>query len=249
VSGSGFFFDSSRHDFADKVFLGRTIKGGGIAEGEHALDILASSPATAHHLSFQLAQYFVADQPPEPLVKRMAARYLATDGEIRAVLTTLFESPEFWDRRYFSAKFKTPAQYVISATRATGSPVRNFRPLYGMMMQLGMPPYGCQTPDGYKNTEHAWLNPEAMMLRLSFATALGAGRIPLASRPPDAPAGGDGGATKRVAMREAPQPVDAARLAATIGGHLSETTASAVRAAPERLRAAAILGSPEFMRR
>ena len=48
------------------------------------------------------------------------------------------------------------------------------------MGQLGMPLYGCQTPDGWKNTEAAWLNPDAMVYRLNFATALGAGNFTIA---------------------------------------------------------------------
>jgi uncharacterized protein (DUF1800 family) len=144
----GFVFDASRHDFAGKTLLGRNIKGGGIVQGEQALDVLAHSPATANHLSFQLAQYFVADDPPMPLVARMANRYLATDGNIRDVLDTMFRSSEFWERRYCAAKYKTPYEYTISAARATGVEVLNVRPLAGLMAQLGMPLYGCQTPDG-----------------------------------------------------------------------------------------------------
>ncbi len=176
VTPYGFLFDASRHDFAEKTLLGHDIKGAGIAEGELALDMLARSPATANHLGFQLAQYFVADDPPRPLVARMANRYLATDGNIRDVLETMFRSSEFWERRYYAAKFKTPYEYAISAARATGGEVLNVRPLAGLMAQLGMPLYGCQTPDGYKNTAEAWLNPDGMMMRLSFATALGAGQ-------------------------------------------------------------------------
>ena len=48
--------------------------------------MLARHPATAKHLSFQLAQYFVTDNPPASLTGKMAARYLATDGDIRQVL-------------------------------------------------------------------------------------------------------------------------------------------------------------------
>jgi uncharacterized protein (DUF1800 family) len=100
VSPSGFYFDPERHDFSSKTLLGHTIEGSGIDEGEQALDLLARSPATANHLSFQLAQYFVADDPPKPLVSRMASRYLESDGDIRAVLQILFTSSEFWDPRY-----------------------------------------------------------------------------------------------------------------------------------------------------
>jgi uncharacterized protein (DUF1800 family) len=253
----GFVFDASRHDFAKKTLLGHEINGAGIAEGEQALDMLARSPVTANHLSFQLAQYFVADDPPKPLVARMANRYLATDGNIRDVLDTMFRSTEFWERRYYATKFKTPYEYAISAARATGGEVLNVRPLAGLMAQLGMPLYGCQTPDGYKNTEEAWLNPDGMMMRLSFATALGAGRLPL-ERPVDfgdEPPMGAKRAMTRVAMKDmrtsdgAMAPPEPAKLASTLGGVFSARTAEAIEAAPPQLRSPLILGSPEFMMR
>jgi uncharacterized protein (DUF1800 family) len=268
ISPSGFYFDASRHDPGTKRFLGRDIEGNGEHEGELALDILARSPATAKHLSSQLAQYFVADAPPPALVQRMTSRYLATDGDIRAVLETMFTSGEFWDRRCYAVKYKTPYEYVISCARATGVPVRNFRPLYGTMQLLGMPLYGCQTPNGYDQTEEVWLNPDSMMTRLSFATALGTGNLPLLNDPfvEDA----DGGrprepqvvsrnghykpvslsadfdkAKKNVKM----DPPDPSALAAALGSYFSGNTASAVEAAPPQLRAALVLGSPEFMMR
>jgi uncharacterized protein (DUF1800 family) len=269
IDPSGFYFDESRHDFSNKTFLGHQIEGGGIDEGEHALDILARSPATANHLSFQLAQYFVADDPPPALVSRMAQRYLATDGEIREVLETMFTSAEFWDPRYFGAKFKTPYEYVISCVRATGVPIRNYRPLYGTMQILGMPLYACQTPNGYSNTQDAWLNPDAMMTRLSFATGLGSGNLPLENPPfeEDADGGGGGemhreppvvarkgGGKVNIKFDPGPHgpkmtPPDPVQLAATLGDYFSPATASAVEASPPQLRAPLILGSPEFMKR
>ncbi len=269
VDPSGFYFDAERHDFSSKNFLGHRIDGGGIAEGEHALDILASSAATANHLSFKLAQYFVADDPPKALVSRTADRYLSTDGEIRAVLETMFTSAEFWDPRYYGAKFKTPYEYVVSCVRATGAPIRNYRPLYGTMQLLGMPLYACQTPNGYANTQEAWLNPGAMMTRLSFATALGSGNLPLENPPFEEDADGDamrrepaavprgGGGNVNVKLDADPArphgpkmtPPDPAQLAAALGNYFSPSTANAVETSPTKLRAPLILGSPEFMKR
>ena len=269
IDPSGFYFDESRHDFSEKTFLGHRIEGGGIDEGEHALDILARSPATAKHLSFKLAQYFVADDPPKVLVERMANRYLATDGETRAVLETMFTSAEFWDPRNYGAKFKTPYEYVVSCARATGVPIRNYRPLYGTMQMLGMPLYACQTPNGYANTQDMWLNPDAMMMRLSFATALGSGNLPLENPPFEEDAdGGSGGGEMRPQPPAVPRgggkvninfdpgkhgpkmtPPDPAQLAATLGEYFSPATANAVEASPTNLRAPLILGSPEFMKR
>ncbi|HEX3409966.1 MAG TPA: DUF1800 domain-containing protein, partial [Candidatus Binataceae bacterium] len=242
---NGFFFDASRHDFAVQTILEHLIPAGGIEQGEHALDLLARSPTTANHLSAQLAQYFVADDPPPALVRQMANRYLTSGGDISVVLATLFSSGEFWDRRNYNSKFKTPYEYVISSVRATGAPVVNVLPLAGTMARLGMPLYGCQTPDGYKNTRPAWLNPDAMMLRLSFATALGAGRLPLERRP-DADLGALGGFRKGGPEREVKfdgtmSPPDPAQLATTLGGQFSPRTAEAVESAPAPLRAPLIL--------
>jgi len=219
-------FEGDRHDYDPKVFLGHTLKSRGKAEGEEALDILAHSPATARHISFELAQYFVVDEPPAALVERLAARFLETEGDIREVLKTLFASSKFWDS--YRQKYKTPYQFVISAVRAADVPVGNVRPLLGAMDQLGMPLYGCLTPDGYKNTEEAWLSPDATTRRIGFATALARGGLGLSADK---------------------NPVDAGHLGAIFGATMSEVTQEVVKSAPLALRAALILGSPDFMRR
>ena len=262
-----FVFAPRRHDNGNKVWLGHQIAPNGQQEGEYALDVLAMHPATARHISFQLAQYFVADQPPEALVARMTARYLATDGDIREVLRTLFYSSEFRDPRTINAKFKTPYQYVISAARASGYAIRNVQPLVGTLAQLGMPLYGCQTPDGYKNTEAAWLNPEGMTRRINFATALAGGRLPIDREPlPLAPA-----ATIRKALQATGMPVaesmapstapstvqsdtrvpalQASSLLETLGPTISDKTRSIALGSEPQLAAALLLGSPDFMRR
>ncbi len=251
---NGFFFDRNRHDFSTKVFLGKTIRGSGIQEGEQALDILAEHPSTARFISYKLAQYFVADDPPKTLTERLAQRFLETHGDIRAVLDTLFHSPEFWDRQYAGNKFKTPYEYVISAVRASGIPVSNTRPIRGTIALFGMPFYGCLTPDGYKNTQAAWLNPNAMTQRLNFATALSSGRLPLNREPvnrmdntKDQMNGRD--PTGPGVLPTEIRPLEANDLIATLEPLISAKTRNAVEASPVPIRAALVLGSPEFMRR
>jgi uncharacterized protein (DUF1800 family) len=236
-------FEGARHDFSSKVFLGHTLQSRGKAEGEEALDILARSPATARHIAFELAQYFVADEPPKPLVEQLAERFLATDGNIREMLRSLFASREFWDS--YRQKYKTPYHFVISAMRAAGAPVDNIRTLLVTMRELGMPLFGCLTPDGYKNTEGAWLSPDATARRINFATALARGNLPTGNL-----------ATSGVLGRyldplrpHALIPIDAGRLEQIFDSTMSTATREAVAEAPPGLRAALILGSPEFTRR
>lgn len=90
-----FLFDDRLHDNSVKSVLGHRIHAGGIKDGEQVLDILARDPHTAHHISFELAQRFVSDNPPAALVDRMAQSFLKTDGDIREVLRTMIDSPEF----------------------------------------------------------------------------------------------------------------------------------------------------------
>jgi len=247
--GSGastFHFDARRHDDGDKLWRGHSVAARGQAEGEWALGVLAADPATARHISGELAQYFVADQPPPALVERMTRTYLASDGDIRAVLATLFASPEFRAPAARGAKFKTPYQYVVSALRAADLPMDdmgNVRPLLATLNQLGMPLFGCQTPDGYKNTEQAWLNPDAVTRRVTFATALATGRLPLVH----AKGADRSGAAEEVSALTAPLAADA--LLDTLAGGISAATRRTIAQAPERLQAAMVLGSPDFMRR
>jgi len=168
-----FYFDSRRHDARIKQWLGRTVTAAGQAEGEMALDVLAAHPATARHIAYKLAQYFVQDQPPPALVARLAQRFGDSDGDIRAVLQALFASDEFMAPTARAAKFKTPYQYVVSALRATGAPPDSAKAALAALNRLGMPLYGCQTPDGYKSTWQAWLNPDALALRIGYAVQLG----------------------------------------------------------------------------
>ncbi|MFL6658563.1 MAG: DUF1800 domain-containing protein [Massilia sp.] len=214
----GFRFDARRHDQDSKTWLGKPVTQHGQAEGEYALDVLARHPATARHISYQLAQYFVQDEPPPALVERMARTWRETDGDIRSVLRTLLTSDEFLAPASYGAKFKTPYQYVLSVARASGASIDKVGPMLQSLNQLGMPLYGCMTPDGYKNTEAAWLNPGALTRRIAFATATGA-------------------------------KLDASALDAAIGAGISPHTRSLIAANPEPLRAAMLLGSPDFMQR
>jgi uncharacterized protein (DUF1800 family) len=243
VDRTAFLFDPNRHDFSPKNFLGRTIEPSGEAEGIEAIDMLARNPATAKHIAFELAQYFVADQPPPSLVNRLAARFTETDGDIKAVLRTLFESPEF---RGAGHKYKTPYNFVLSAARAAGLQVNNPRPLIGMMARLGMPLYGCPTPDGYKDTEAAWLSPDATTLRVSLATAIGGGHLPLAAAEPNGQMANP--AVVPVADKPPPSPVDPAALEQLLAPVLSVRTRAVVDETSPDLRAALMLGSPDFMR-
>jgi uncharacterized protein (DUF1800 family) len=170
--GGQFVFNPRRHEPGQKVALGHEFSYSGESEGLHVLHLLAVSPVTAHHVSLQIAQRFVSDNPPPAMVDAMAATWVKTGGDIREVLRTMLQSPDFWSQNAYRAKVKTPEEYVISAVRATGGEVVHPAALVEAIGQLGMPLYGCQTPNGYSWMADAWLNSGELLDRMNFSLAL-----------------------------------------------------------------------------
>ena len=170
-----FEFNPNRHDYGDKVFLGQPMRGAGLSELDVALDRLARHPSTARFVSRRLAMYLVADDPPEPLVERMAQTFQASDGDIAATLRVMFKSPEF--RASLGGKFKDPVHYVMSAVRLAydDRPILSAAPVIGWLNRMGEGLYGRETPDGYPLTQAGWVSPGQMTTRFEIARAIGSG--------------------------------------------------------------------------
>ena len=168
-----FEFNPNRHDYGDKHILGQTVKGRGLAEVDEMLDRLARHPATAHFVSRKLALYFVSDAPSAALVDHMAQTWAQTDGNIAAVLQTMFASPEF--AHSLGHKFKDPVHYVVSSVRLAygDKPILNAGPMLNWLNRMGEPLYGHQTPDGYGLTESAWASAGQLNTRFEIARAIG----------------------------------------------------------------------------
>jgi uncharacterized protein (DUF1800 family) len=222
-AGGAFRFEPRMHDRGEKVVLGRRIAaGGGIEDGERVLDLLARHPSTARFVATKLARRFVADEPPPSLVARAAARFTATDGDIREVVRTIVTSPEFFAPEAYRAKVKTPLEFVASAVRAAGIDLRHGMAAVQALRELGMPPYMCEPPTGYADEAAAWVNTGALLNRMNVAVALTRGVRTSA-----------GDIVERV-----------------MAGDLSESTRSTIGRADTPARAVALLlGSPEFQKR
>jgi uncharacterized protein (DUF1800 family) len=175
--GGGFVFREPRHEPGDKTVLGHTFHENGQREGEAALEMLAGEPATARFISTKLAQRFVSDTPPQALVAAMAQTFTESDGDIKAVLRTMLRAPEFWGRNEYRAKVKTPLEFTISAIRATSAEITRTQSIADALNRMGMPLYGAQPPTGYAMQAESWVNSGALLSRMNFALALGAGKL------------------------------------------------------------------------
>ena len=173
-----FLYRPGLHDDGEKVVLGHKIlAGGGIADGERVLDILATHPATARFVATKLARRFISDEPPQAVIDRAAAVFLKTDGSIRETLRAIVTSPEFFSTTAYRAKMRSPFEYVAAAMRALNAETDGDRPVLDAIGRMGQPVFGRITPDGYADRADQWLSSGAMVARLNFAGALAANRI------------------------------------------------------------------------
>ncbi|MGA0587583.1 DUF1800 domain-containing protein [Dyella sp. KRB-257] len=236
-----FEFDPARHDDSDKTFLGHRIRGGGFEEVEQAVDLIVSQPACARFVSRQLAQYFVADDPPPALVDAMAHTFQRTDGDIAAVLRTLFTSKELTATA--GGKFKDPMQFLVSAMRVSldGRPIGNAQPLVGALQQMGEPLYGRITPDGWPLDSASWSGSGQMAKRFDIAGMIGSGRGRLFA-PDD-----DGSGPMPMRTRPTPPALNGPLYEETIAPWLSPATQAALaKAASPQEWNTFLLSSPDF---
>ncbi len=184
-----FIFRDNMHDFGAKTVLGHTIPaGGGQQDGETVLDMLASHPGTALHISSKLCRRFIADDPPENVVKACQQAFLQSGGDIPTVLRVIFASPEFMNA---PPKFKRPWEYLISLMRTLDSqidPDKLYRVqtevadpkggplLLDIFQGMGQLPFDHITPDGY--TDYASLWETTMLERWNAAIKVVYGTIP-----------------------------------------------------------------------
>src|SRR5579884_2428529 len=246
--GGGFEYNDRMHDKGPKMVLGHLIRaGGGMEDGLEVLRILAHHPATAHHISFELAQRFVADDPPPSLVNRMADTFLKTDGDLRRVMETMLESGEFWSEGAYHAKLKTPFEMVVSVVRVTGADVQSALPLARETARLGEPLYRKVEPNGYANVNAEWASSAGLLERMNFALAVAQNRMPGVHVEP--------GYWEQLAQGDPRQAEDL-----LLGEEASPQTQAAIQQAlqampqarPEQalaLVAGLTLGSPEFQKR
>ena len=180
-----FMFDPLLHVDGDKVVLGQTIKSGGIEEGEQLLKMLAHHPSTARFIATKLARRFVADDPPAAVVEAASRAFQKTGGDIREVLRTIFASAQFRSPDIYRAKIKKPLELVVSALRAVKAEIiderfyqRLLQPQRGLFAQMGEKLYNYEAPDGNPDVGAAWMNSNALLVRLDFANMLATNRLP-----------------------------------------------------------------------
>jgi uncharacterized protein (DUF1800 family) len=217
-----FLFRAAMHEPGSQVVMGKRYPDTGYDQGVAVLRDLARHPSTAHFIATKLARHFIADEPPQPAVERMASAFSASGGDLPTVYRALIDAPEAWEQP--AAKFKTPSDFIVSAFRGLELPVRADKAPVGLFQVLGQRIWGPGSPAGWPDRSADWDGASELLKRIEWVDAVGQRVGP-----------------RRDAMELAPQ---------LLGEGLSAATREAIAHAESAGQAVALmLASPEFMRR
>jgi uncharacterized protein (DUF1800 family) len=172
--GAGFKYRNKNHEPGTRNILGKPYLNNGVNQGQAVLVDLARNKKTAEFISFKLAQHLIADNPPKELVASMRDTWIRTDGNIKAVVTTLIKHPQSWNSQ--AQKFKTPREFVVSACRALNHSKIVDEGLLDVALHglgfMGQKPFGAGSPAGYSQLNSAWTGSDALMKRIDWVNLL-----------------------------------------------------------------------------
>ncbi len=190
--GGEFAFVKRLHEPGEQVVLGKRYPDTGVAQGRAVLADLARHPATAQHIAEQLASHFIADDPPRSLVAKLARTFHDSDGDLKEVAKTLVTADESWTEQ--RQKLKPPAEWIAGVIRLSGTQaIIPIGRIMNAQATLGAPLWRPPAPNGWPDTEAAWIDgiPHRLDIASEFANRaqgidplalLNSGLGPLASR-------------------------------------------------------------------
>ncbi|MGH7871908.1 MAG: DUF1800 domain-containing protein [Candidatus Binatia bacterium] len=171
-------FEPRLHDTGAKTVLGTHIPaGGGVEDGIKVIDLLARHPMTAKFIAAKLVRRFVVDEPSPSVVNQVADTFRRTDGDIRAVLHGIIDSPAFYSSDVYQTKVKKPIEFVASALRATQAETTITPQLLRYLARMGEPLFLAQPPTGFPDNGSSWVSPDMLLTRMNFAADLVANRL------------------------------------------------------------------------
>ena len=171
-----FVFIEEEHDNGEKTFLGHT----GNLNGDDIIDIIVKQPACAKFISRHLYNFFVADEPQVPswnvtppqdpeAIDTLSNAFLESEGDIRHVLRTLFNSDFFKEARF--KKVKSPTELVTGILKLVGThqkPQPGMGNYPGATTLMGQELLNPPTVEGW-HTGREWIDGGTLTERINFS--------------------------------------------------------------------------------
>ena len=165
-----FLFRESTHERGDQIIMGERYTQKGMDQGEAVLAKLAVHPSTARFVATKLVRHFVADEPPDSMVDRIAKVFLDSGGDLLRVHEALVKSKEPWQTPL--SKYKTPEEFMISTFRAFDYVPDKTNTIVRALEQMGQMPYRPGSPAGWPDTADHWGGADALYKRIEWSNSV-----------------------------------------------------------------------------
>jgi uncharacterized protein (DUF1800 family) len=171
-----FEFEEWNHDYDSKTFRGQT----GNFDGTDICAMLAADPATARHIAKKLWSFFAYEIPlADSLLDEFEALYLATDGDIEALLKAMFQHDAFYSSAAIGTRIKSPVELLVGTLEYLGAklPTQNdeYFQVGGLTNDLGQVLFEPPSVFGW-DEGLSWVETTGMLERLRLADHIASSR-------------------------------------------------------------------------
>jgi uncharacterized protein (DUF1800 family) len=161
-----FTYTEAWHDPYQKRVLAREFSpyAAPMEDGRRVLDMAAFHPATALHVCRKLCQRFIADQPPEELVKQTVEIFkqqAKAEDQLAQVIRFILLSQEF---AAAPDRLQRPLFLAAALQRAAGTTVKADNELQYIIESMGQRVYAWHTPAGHPLVSGYWQS-QGLLLR------------------------------------------------------------------------------------
>lgn len=168
-----YVFDSSQHDSNPVTILGRTRA----FTGDDVIDLLVEHPRTAERLVERVWKHFVSgNRPPQSTVQSWAAQFRRSDYDIKALLSAMFNSPEFWDPVNRGTLVKSPVELLIGTVRMANYPRESTGEMVNLCRLMGQQLFDPPNVRGWLGGEN-WISTQTLLVRASYLAKVSRGNL------------------------------------------------------------------------
>jgi uncharacterized protein (DUF1800 family) len=148
------------------TFLGKT----GPLDTQGVFDGILASPSTATLLVTKIVHHFVSPAPEARYVNRLADEFRASRYDVKALMRSVFLSPEFINDQSYRSLVKSPVEYMVSALRALKAPQLS-TVVVDAGANMGQMLFNPPDVGGWPNND-TWISSNTVIARVNFANTL-----------------------------------------------------------------------------
>jgi len=147
------------------TYLGKT----GPLDTQGVIDRILAQPATANLIATKVAQHFVTARPSASYVTGLADTFRRSKYDMKTLMHSVFTSSEFASDANYRGLVKSPAEFMLGASRALGTNSLG-KLIAGSGSGMGQTLFDPPDVNGWPNNE-SWISSNTVVERVNFVTA------------------------------------------------------------------------------